>query len=302
MNLTKVMLCLAALVLLPGPAKAGKSKQFWVSGVVSVVEPNRISIIGPTGQEYAIVPIEDFTSRVAVGSQVTAWYTPENGVNKLDYLQYALENFFVSPDVIRLRTGKVIILPHPGVPDSMGIIDEIGRYLAANMGCYIAPSVLAQELEKRFRQPSPLDAIDPATGEFDLSRYQKSQNKLMADLASEARVDAALDITVEEVEAPYENGEAEWDEVVEAIATKASHAMFLLPRLPERGTVPAATVVMNLYDKQGRILWNRRRGFAVLRVHVGIGGKFRDRPLTEVYQNVEGVRAWLSQTFARLVG
>jgi len=301
-NLINVMLCLAALVLLPGSANAGKSKQFWVSGTATVVEPDRITITGPTGQEYTIVPIEDFTSRVAVGSQVTAYYTPENGVNKLDYLEYALENFFVSPDVIRLRTRKVIILPHPGVPDSMGIIDEIGRYLAANMGWYIAPSVLAQELEKRFHRLSPLDAVDPATGEFDLSRYQKGQDNLMADLASKARVDAALDITVEQVEAPYQNGEAEWDEVVEAIATKGSRAMSLLPRLPEHGKVPATTIVMNLFDKQGRIMWNRQRGFAVLWVRVGVAGKFRPRPLTEVYQNVEGVRAWLSETFASLVG
>ena len=301
-SLTKVILCLAALVLLAGPAKADKSKQLWVSGTVRRVEPNLITIIGPKGQDYTVVPVEDFTSRVAVGSQVTAWYTPENGVNKLDFLQYALENFFVSPEVIRQTIRKAIILPHPQVPDSMGIIDEIGRYLATNLGWYIAPSFLAEGLWKRSRQPSTLDAFDPATGQFDMSRYLKGQDALMADLASKARVDATLDITVEEVEAPCDQKKAEWDEVVEVIATKAARAMTILSKVHEEGTVPAATVVMKLYDKQGRIVWTRRRGFAVLAVQTGIGGKFRDRPLTEVYQNLVGVQAWLSQTFARLVG
>jgi hypothetical protein len=302
MNIAKVILCLAALMLLSGPAKAGKSKQFLVSGMVSAVEPNRITIIGPKGLEYTVVPMEDFTSRVAVGSQVTAWYTPENGVSKLDHLQYALENFFVPPDVIRQTIRKVIILPHPGVPDSMGIIDEIGSYLATNLGWYIAPSYLAEEFEKRSRRPSPLDAMDPATGQFDMSRYQKGQDTLMAELASKARVDAALDISVEEVEAPYNRKKAEWDEAVELITSKAILAMSVLSIVPERGTVPAATVVMKLYNKQGRILWNRRRGFAVLAVLTGIGGKLRDRPLTEVYDSPVGVQAWLSQTFARLGG
>ena len=67
MNIAKVIFCLVALILLCGQAKAGKGKQFRVSGIVSDVEPNRLTIVGPKGLEYTLVPIEDFTSRVGVG-------------------------------------------------------------------------------------------------------------------------------------------------------------------------------------------------------------------------------------------
>ena len=206
------------------------------------------------------------------------------------------------PDVIRQTIRSVIILPHPGVPDSMGIIDEIGNYLTADLGWDVAPLYVTEELGKK-SCPSPLlDAMDPATGQFDLSRYQKSQGALVAELVSKARVDAALDIRVEEVEAPYAKHRAEWDDATERITSKAIIAMSVLSIVRDHGTVPAATVVMKLYDKQGRILWTRRRGFAVLAVQTGIEGKFRDRPLTEACENLDDVQTWLSKTFARLGG
>jgi hypothetical protein len=293
--------CLAALILLPGLLQAGESKQLSVSGIVKVIAPDRIIIVGPGDQECTVVPAEDFTTRVAVGSRVTAWYALKGGVNRLTRLQYAMENDFVSPDLIRLRIKKVVIFPHPGVPDSMGIIDEITRYLEANMGWYIAPSSLAEELEKRFSQTPLLDAFDPATGQFDMSHYQTSGGWTMADLAEQARVDAVVDIRVEEVRAPFAHGVAEWDDMAESIATRSSVILSPLMALTDRGQVPAATVVMNLYDKQGRILWNRQRGFAVLEVRAGGTGRFRDRPLKEVYQDEDNVHEWLAQTFTNLV-
>ena len=296
----KIVFCFAALVLLPLQAAAGRPKQFWVRGTVSAVEAGRIGIIGPKGREFTVIPSEDFSSRVAVGSQVTAWYTPENGVNRLDYLQLATENFFVPPETIQRTVRKVLIIPHPNVPGSMDLINEVGEYLATNVGWFIAPTALGEELWKRAHKPSPVDAIDRDTGQFDMALHRRNQAKLMADLTSKARVDAVLDITVEQVEAPFKSKKAEWDEVSEMVATKGALAMTVLSSIGNAGTVPAATVAMNLYDQQGRILWNRRRGFAVLALETGIGSRFRERPLTEVLQNQASVQAWLGRTFARL--
>lgn len=296
----KIVFCFAALALISLQAATGKSKQFWVRGTVRTVEAGRLSIIGPKGREYTVIPNEDFVSRVAAGSQVTAWYTPENGVNRLDYLQLATENFFVPPEAIQRTVRKVLIVPHADVPGSMDIINEIGEYLAANTGWFIAPAALGEELWKRAHKPSPVDAIDRNTGQFDMALHRRNQARLMADLVSKARCDAALDITVEQVEAPFRNKKAEWDEVSELVATKGALAMTVLSSIGTAGTVPAATVAMNLYGQQGGILWNRRRGFAVLALETGIGSRFRERPLAEVLQNQASVQAWLSQTFARL--
>jgi hypothetical protein len=47
-------------------------------------------------------------------------------------------------------------------------------------------------------------------------------------------------------------------------------------------------------------MWSNRRGFAVLSLQTGIGNKFRDRPLTEVYQEPQSVQQWILDVFHSL--
>jgi hypothetical protein len=71
--------------------------------------------------------------------------------------------------------------------------------------------------------------------------------------------------------------------------------------IPTGGYVPASTWDAKLWDPEGRLLWRNRRGFAVLAHQVGIGNKFRARPLTEALQNEARVRDWFAATFASWV-
>lgn len=296
---------LLVLLLLGLPTVAGGREkppgQFQVEGKAFSVEPTQVTIVDPKGQTVTVICKEDFTLKVAVGSEVTAWYTPKNGVNRLDWLQYPLENFFVSAERIRRQIKKVVLLPNYGVPDSRELVDRIAGYLENNLGWYVAPAMLAEEIRRRSGQmTSTLDAIDPATGEFDVKRYLDSQRRLIERLASETRVNAVLGVTVEEVQAKFRNQVAEWDGVTEPVAGKVTRAAAKMQPIAVSGDVPAATVEMKLWDSHGNLLWSNRRGFAVLYFRSGLGNRFRERPLTEVYQNEAGMNEWLAATLGTL--
>jgi hypothetical protein len=270
-------------------------------GVTTAVEPTQVTILGADGHELTVVCEEDFTMKVGVGSKVTVWYTPKNGVNKLNWLEYPLENFFVPGDLIRSRVKKVIPLPSSRVPDSEGIVDRIAKYLEANLGWYAAPAVLAEEIRRRSPvSNSTLEAIDPATGQFNMNRYLQSQRQLFTRVASETRVDAVLEINVERVQAVFTRHVAEWDGAAQAVASGGTRALWSVGVIPVTGEVPAATVVMKLWDAQGKLLWSNRRGFAVLAVLNRAGTSFRDRPLAEVYEDEPSIQAWLVDVLGAL--
>jgi len=259
------------------------------------VEPIRVTIQDATGQTVTVICTEDFTPKVAVGSEVTAWYTPKPEGNFLDWLQYPLENFFVPADEIRRQIKKVIILPNYGVPDSQELVERIGGYLENNLGWYVAPPLLGEEIRRRFgKQGSTLEHIDPTTGQFDANRYLQAQHALIEHLVTEARVDAVLEVNVERIQAKFTSQIAVWDGVTEPVANKATLMAGNLAPFSINGEVPAATVEMKLLDAQGKLLWANRRGFAVLYLRTGVGNKFRERPLSEVYQNEAGVNEWLT--------
>jgi hypothetical protein len=52
-----------------------------------------------------------------------------------------------------------------------------------------------------------------------------------------------------------------------------------------------------LWDAQGKLLWSNRRGFAVLALQVGVGDKFRDRPIPEVLEDTASVEQWFTRVF-----
>jgi hypothetical protein len=68
--------------------------------------------------------------------------------------------------------------------------------------------------------------------------------------------------------------------------------------LPIDGHVPAATIVLKLWDAQGTLLWSNRRGFCVLALKKGFTDKFLDRPISEALRDGARVQSWLTDVFA----
>jgi hypothetical protein len=68
----------------------------------------------------------------------------------------------------------------------------------------------------------------------------------------------------------------------------------------DKGWVFAVTADMNLWSQSGKLLWKKRRGFAVLAVQSGMGGKYRERPLKEVYDDNAAMQRWLIDTLGQL--
>jgi hypothetical protein len=263
-------------------------------GIVTGVEPTRVSLVGIDGHILTFITKEDFTLKVAIGSQVTVWYTPREGANYLDWMEYPLENFFGPVNDVRTGIKKIILLPSSSVTGGEGIFDAIANYLVTNLGWYVAPRALAEEIRSQSGAGKPLlQAIDPASDKFDMDSYLQSQRDFIPQLAAEARVDAVLEVNIEKVQAEFAQSIAAWDGVTEVVGSKLARVSTAVTGLPVRGEVPATTVVMRLWSPYGKLLWSNRRGFAALYIWVG-GGKFKERPLSEVYQNTAGMQSWLA--------
>jgi hypothetical protein len=269
-----------------------------IVGIATEVSPSTVTIGGEKG-EVTVQTREDFTEKVAVGSEVTAWYHHEERGDILRWLEYPLENFFIPRNEFPPQLKKVIILPSSTVNDADGLFDAIANFMETKLGVYVAPRMLAEEIRDRtLKSQSVLDTIDPSTGEVDISAYAGAQRDLIRKLASETRVDAVMQADVELVQVNFHSQVAVWDGVRQPVAGKATRTLGFIAPILQDGHVPVATVVLKLWDPQGKLLWNCRRGFAVLALRTGMGGKFRDRPIPEALEDTASIQQWLEGVFA----
>lgn len=273
-------------------------------GQVTRVEATRLTIVEPNGYTLILRAFEDYREKVATGSKVTAWYVPQpDGSSALKSLDYPPENFFVPAEEIRRRIKKVIILPKSDVPDANSLYDAIGFYLTNTPGWFVAPWRLAAEIEQRAEQKSStLDAFDPKTGKFNLATYVRGHSALVPTIASEARVDAVLDVHVEYAQAHVRRLIAFWDDTEEPISGPGMRTLAKLSFFPDKGSVSASTVEIEMRDAHGKLLWRNRRGFALLVRLEGATNKLRDRPLPEFLADSASVQNWMGAMFEGLSG
>jgi hypothetical protein len=296
--------CLICVICVICGSAAQKPKHAGIKleGYATVVTPNSITVFDKKNQEIQIQTDTDYTSLVGIAAPVTVWYKTEGGVNHLEDIVYPQSGSFVPADSLRTSIKRIIILPQPeGVDNSEGLIRAISTYLTDNAGWFVAPPELALEIASRTKGAgSPLDAIDPNTGAVDMQRYLAAQGSLVATIAAETRSDAVLEVKVIQVKANVRSSIASWDDMTEPVASRKSRALSPLEPLVGGGWVYAATADMSLWSQTGKLLWKKRRGFAVLAVQSGIGGKYRERPLTEVYSDRVAMEWWLKGTFGQL--
>ena len=299
-GLLSVLAVSIAVAYLPSELKAAGASQkpLKIKGLLTQVEPTRLTIRDNKGNEISIKPKEDFTEKVAVGSEVTAWYYPDEANNELQWLEFPPESYFVPANQFLGHIKRIILLPHSSAGDAGGLYDAIEGFLQGHMGWFVAHRMLAEEIQRRSRKASStLDVIDPNTGDVDLARYATEHHKLVQEIADLTRVDAVLQVDVEQVDVNFRSQMAVWDGQQQLVSSKTSRTLTLLAAIPIDGHVPAATAVLKLWDPQGRLLWTHRRGFCVLAVEKGIGTKFRAHPISEAVQDSERTQKWLSQVF-----
>ena len=289
-------------VICGSAAQKPKHTGIKVEGYATVVTSNSITVFDKKNQEIQIQTDTDYTSLVGIAAPVTVWYKTEGGANHLEDIVYPPSGSFVPADSLRTSIKRIIILPQPeGVDNSEGLISAISTYLADNAGWFVAPPELALEIASRTKGAgSPLDAIDPTSGAVDMQRYLAAQGSLVTTIAAQTRSDAVLEVKVIQVKANVRSSIASWDDMTEPVASRKSRALSPLEPLVGGGWVYAATADMSLWSQTGKLLWKKRRGFAVLAVQSGIGGKYRARPLTEVYPDRVAMDWWLKGTFGQL--
>lgn len=287
-------------------AREKRGKESRVEGSVVSVSAARLTLREKNGQEVAITTREDFSRRVAPGAPVTAWCVLEDGVTILERLDYPLEKLYVPSGQIRSTIQKVIVVGESKFPDTDKFFDAVAKYLGANFGWYVAPRELAEEIRKRTTKStatSALEAFDPKTGEFDMAKYLGGQEGFIQTLASETRVNAVLEVEIDQVMAKVDNGVASWDGAEESLRRSPSSGRGLFTRTRDRGEVAASTAVFRLWNSQGQLLWTNRRGLAVLGVLEGTSknSTLVYRPLSEYLADSAGVENWLPEAFGSLL-
>jgi hypothetical protein len=302
--LSAIILLIAAHVCL-FPAQNPKHTGTKLEGYAIDVTSDSITVFDKKRQEIKILTDKDYTSRVGMGALVTLWYTNEGGAYHLQDIELPDENMFLPADRIRENIKRIIILPKSqDVDNTQPLFAAISQYLQDNAGWYVAPAELGAEIASRTQTSSnPLDSIDPQTGQVDMQRFLDAQSSNATKVAEEARVDAVLEIKVDKVKATVRQQTASWDDMTEVVADKKTRALAKLTGIGAfggKGWVYAATVEMNLWSRNGKILWQKRRGFAALGFQTGVGYKYRERPLTEVYANTEAMNNWLAATLGGL--
>jgi hypothetical protein len=286
------------IVAVENPKHTGTKLEGYAIGVT----PESITVFDKQGQERKILTDKDYTSIVGLGAEVTVWYKNEGGVYRLEDIQYPSEGFFLPAGRIRENIKRIIILPRSeDVENTQGLFAAIARYLHENAGWFVAPPELGEEIANRAENtPSSLDAIDLKTGQIDMQQFLEAQGSLVTRIAQETRVDAVLAIKVVKVKANVRASVATWDGMTEAVANNKTRALSKLTIEGGRGWVYAATVDMNLWSRSGKLLWKKRRGFAALGFQMGMGSKYRARPLTEVYEDPGAMEIWLATTLGGL--
>ncbi len=302
---------LAALCLLAAAhssviaAQKPKHTGIKVEGFAVAITPNSITVLDKKPQEIKILTAKDYSSQVGMGARVTVWYTTEGGANHLEDIELPEENMFLPADQLGAGIKRIIILPRSeDVENTQGLFAAIAKYLQDNAGWYVAPAELGAEIASRTTASSnPLDSIDPQTGQVDMQRLLEAQRSHASKVAEAAHVDAVLEINVEKVKATVKQQMASWDDMTETVAAKKTRALAALTGVNAfggKGWVYAATVDMKLWNGSGKLLWQKRRGFAALGFQTGVGKSYRERPLTEVYQNREAMNSWLATTLGAL--
>ena len=299
----QLLLILSSLVFFtvtPGEAREPKARK--VLGVTLEVLPTSVTILVVDGTEITVIPTEDFTEKVAVGSQVTVWYVPEGAVNRLRWLQYPFENFFFSANEIRLLVRKVVVLPASDVPDAGGFFVAMAEYLRTTARWQVELREQAEGPGERApRSGPPPKAIDPATGGVDVKPAAQINSDMIRKQAAEAHADAVLEVHVEEVQADYHEYKAAWDGMEQSIGTGTAKVLSRISVLPAVGQVGAATVDLKLRDARGGMLWSNRRGLAVLERQDRALTKFRALSLSEALEDTVRVQSWFTKVFASLL-
>ena len=300
-----LVICVIFAICGSESALAGQKPQHTgtkLEGFATIVTPDSITVFDKKNQIIEIHTDKDYTALVGIAAPVTVWYTTESGVNHLEDIEYPKQGgTFVPKSQILEGIKRIIILPRPeDVENTQGLISAISKYLTDNAGWFVAPPELAVEVASRVKGPlSSLDAIDPDTGQVDMQRYMQLQRSLMTAIAQQTRSDAVLEVRIVKVKASVRSGIASWDEMTEPVMSRKARTLTSWERLGN-GWVYAATADMNLWSQTGTLLWKKRRGFAALGVQSGIELKYRERPLSEVYDDSGAMQRWLEETLGQI--
>jgi hypothetical protein len=300
-----VLLIICVICVICGSTRAEQKPQHAgtkVEGFATVVTSDSVTIFSKKNRTIEIHTGKDYSALVGIAAPVTVWYTTKNGVNFLEDIVYPTRAAeFVPPDLIRKRIKRIVVLAtSEGVENSGGLVKAISAYLAQNTGWYVAPPELAAELASRNKgAKSSLDASAQEPRHVNTEADRELQAALMMSIANETRSDAVLEIRIEKVKANVHAGIAKWDDITEPVASRTARSLTPWEGMTA-GWVYAVTADMNLWSKSGQLLWKKRRGFAVLGVQSGIGGKYHERPLKELYEELEWMQRWLVDTLGQL--
>ncbi len=267
-------------------------------GRVTAVTARTIRLEAADGRSREIVTSQSYTERVFPGQNVTVWYRQIGGAEKLDRIEYPLEYLAARPEEFLPPIKRVILLPASNAGDAGEIFAAIERRLEADRHWVVASRLLSEEVRRRDQKARGVNAaLTAPANPYSPAPIESASPELIRKVADAARADAVLETRVEYSVLPVRSHTAEWDGQREKFGSTSGRITMAMTLRKVEGRVPVATIVLRLFDRQGKLLWNYRRGFGVLALQVSSKNEFRDRPLAERARDVAFMEAWLASAF-----
>jgi len=152
--IVQIAMVVLAAVVLPiaaqsSPAAGSNTKSQKVTGIVTGTSPSSLTIDEGKGQEVTIHTAEDYSDRIPLGTQVTAWHHQQGEMQELDRIEYPLELSPSNPREFVPKIKKVILLPSSDAGDATEFYAEVERLLESRFNWVIAHRMLAEEIRRR---------------------------------------------------------------------------------------------------------------------------------------------------------
>ncbi|HET7809772.1 MAG TPA: hypothetical protein VFL16_04295 [Steroidobacteraceae bacterium] len=174
------------------------------------------------------------------------------------------------------------VMPITDLPSSLrerdevkqALTDAVMKYLQAAKFEVVAPASYQAIYDKFNQQLGGM--YDPSTGAMKRDVYKAVTENARRDFGSKEKLDGFVYIRLRTVAAPYSGDYAYWDGVHELTdgrpAPKNAFAAFWMGT-DTQGSVPALSLLVQIVNKQDRVVYGRHGGLQVVAYHVFVTGK-----------------------------
>lgn len=179
--------------------------------------------------------------------------------DEVDPYQMTRDEFRMRVDVMAVVRATI----PDGLPDAAMVTMQIDSLINVELGGSGYTVLWPQDYEAEWAAAVATEGpIHEASGALSAPAVARSMDATFRAVGESFRFDAIVIPRVEVVEAAFASGRAQWDGTTQAIKTGSPVEGFLAGS-PD-GILPALSLIVTVYDRDGTVLYERKGGIEVL--------------------------------------